>query len=138
MTGQTGAEASSSSGGEQVREGGLRRMGRDAAAGLGVGIGRLPGEMGQGSGEMDRVLARPAGNFQHGSGRRQHVPQYRQDRIAVARDRGRGEGVVRRRDRSHHQICLNVLIAIPTETAKCMLWPWSGKRCGLAPREAVP
>ena len=71
-------------------------MGRDAATGLGVGVGRLPGEVGQGGGKMNCVLAAPAGDFQHGSGRRQHLPQYRQDRIAVARDCGRREGVAKR------------------------------------------
>ncbi len=79
---------------------GPRRMGRDAAPRLRVGIGRLPDDMGQGGGEMDGVLAAAAGDFQHGSRRRQHLPQYRQDRIAVARDRGRREGVVKRREHS--------------------------------------
>ena len=96
VTGQTGAVASSSSGGSRFGESGRGRMRRDAGAGLRVGIGRLPDEMGQGGGEMDGVLAAAAGDLQHGSRRGQHVPQYRQDRIAVARHGGRGQGAVKR------------------------------------------
>ena len=96
VSGQTGAEASSSSGGSRFGEFRRGRVRGNAGAGLLVRIGRLPNEMSQSAGEMHCVLAGSAGELQHGSGLRQHVTQYSEDRIAITRRRWRCESAVGR------------------------------------------
>ena len=69
-----------------------RAMGFDARERVGIDVGRLPGEVRQVRGEIGRMLAGAARDLQHGPCGRQDPAQHGEDRIAVARDRGRQLG----------------------------------------------
>jgi hypothetical protein len=56
-----GAVASSEQRRAQVGQAGLVAPGGDAGHRVGADVGRLPGQAGQGGGEVDRVLAAAAG-----------------------------------------------------------------------------
>ena len=78
--------------GQEVRQSGRGPMGRDAGERLGVGIGRLPGQVRHRGREVDGVLAAAARDLQYQPALGQHAPQHCEDRLPIARRRWRGEG----------------------------------------------
>ena len=71
---------------QQVGDAGGGAMRGDAFEHFGIGIGRLPAQVGQVFRKIGPMLAAAAGDFEHQPLARQHVFQNFEDRLAVARD----------------------------------------------------
>ena len=98
---------------QQVRQ--LRRgaVGRDAPERIGIGVGRLPCQVRQRRGEVHGMLAGAARDLQHDPLRGQRLAQDREDRLAVARHRGCGQGALDER-RCHAGLLQRVIVQLRT------------------------
>jgi hypothetical protein len=83
-----GAVTSSASGGRRLGSAASSRHAAMLARGVGVGVGRLPGQRRHAGGEVHRVLAGAAGDLQHQAAAGQDLVEDLEDRVAVAQRRG--------------------------------------------------
>ena len=79
---------------QQVGDAGSGAVRGDALEHFGIGVGRLPDDVGKMARKVGRMLAAAAGDFEHQPSMRQHALQNFEDRLAVARDMGEVKAAV--------------------------------------------